>query len=261
MPHADILDQPEQLKRPLAGSVALHLSVFAAAALVSWIGSRPGNSWGSPTPSAGSFSIGVVRELPMPAHRGAVNPVANDTESAVPQPPPKPVEKARAEEPDEDAIAIRSRNAKKKPAPVPASRNTYRAKQIDQPNQLYSSEGQALVSPLVGQTGAGGIGVGPGTPFGNKFGYYVDLLRQKVGQKWQTADVDPRLQNAPPVVVTFTILRDGSVRDIRVAQRSGNFALDASAQRAIADAAPFPPLPQGFDKSEAPIEFWFRLKR
>ena len=129
------------------------------------------------------------------------------------------------------------------------------------PTSFTALEGQALVSPLVGQTGAGGIGVGPGTPFGNRFGYYVDLLRQKVAQKWQTADVDPRLQNAPPVVVTFTILRNGSVKDIRVAQRSGNFALDASAQRAISDAAPFPPLPQGFDKNEAPIEFWFRLKR
>ena len=109
MPHPDILDQPEQLKRPLAGSLVLHVSVFAAATLASWIASRPGNSWGSPTPSAGSFGISVVKELPMPAHRGAVNPVANDTESAVPQPPPKPVEKTRAEEPDEDAIAIRSR--------------------------------------------------------------------------------------------------------------------------------------------------------
>src|SRR5579862_1426323 len=261
MPHADILDQPEQLKRPLAGSLILHVSAFAAAAMMSWLGSRPGNSWGSPNPSAGSFSIGVVKELPMPAHRGAVNPVANDTESAVPQAPPKPVEKARAEEPDDDAIAIRSRNAKKKAAAVAASRNTYLAKQKEEHNQVNSQEGQALVSPLVGQTGAGGIGVGPGTPFGNRFGYYVDLLRQKVGQKWQTNDVDPRLQSAPPVVVTFTIMRDGSVRDIRVAQRSGNFALDTSAQRAIADAAPFPPLPQGFDKSEAPIEFWFRLKR
>ena len=29
----------------------------------------------------------------------------------------------------------------------------------------------------------------------------------------------------------------------------------------IYDAARFPPLPQGFDKNEAPIEFWFRLKR
>jgi len=261
MPHADILDQPEQLKGPLAGSLVLHVSMFAAGLLLSWWSGRPGNSWGSPTPSAGSFSIGVVKELPMPAHRGPVNPVANDTESAVPQPLPKPVEKARAEEPEEDAIAIRTRNAKKKAAAAAAGRNTYRAKQIDEHNQLTSREGQALVSPLVGQAGASGVGVGPGTPFGNKFGYYVDLLRQKVGQKWQTADVDPRLQNAPPVVVTFTILRDGSVKDIRVAQRSGNFALDASAQRAISDAAPFPPLPQGFDKSEAPIEFWFRLKR
>jgi protein TonB len=261
MPHVDILEQPEKLKRPLAGSLVLHASLFASLTLYSWLSSRPGNSWGSPTPSAGSFAINVVGTLPMPSRRGETNPVANDTDSAVPQPPPKPVEQQKVEEPDPDAIAIRSRNAKKKAAAVAASRNKYRAKQVDRPNQVYSSEGQALVTPMISQTGAGGIGVGPGTPFGNRFGYYVDLLRQKVGQKWATADIDPRLQNAPPVVVTFTIMRDGSVRDIKIAQRSGNFALDVSAQRAISDAAPFPPLPQGFDGSQAPIEFWFRLKR
>ena len=41
-------------------------------------------------------------------------------------------------------------------------------------------------------------------------------------------------------IVTFDLQRDGSVRNVRIAQSSGNKALDYSAQRAIYDASPFP---------------------
>jgi len=61
--------------------------------------------------------------------------------------------------------------------------------------------------------------------------------------------------------VTFTIRRDGVISSVRIAQTSGNLTLDYSAQRAIADAAPFPPLPAGYDKNDVSIEFWFELKR
>ena len=142
----------------------------------------------------------------------------------------------------------------------PARINSGRGKQ-EQPNQLYSHAGQALVTPMIGQTGSGGVGIGTGSPFGNRFGYYVDLLKQQVARNWRTGDVDPRIKSAPPVIVTFTILRDGSVRDVRVAQRSGNTVLDYSAQRAILDASPFPPLPTGYERNDATIEFWFELRR
>jgi protein TonB len=73
--------------------------------------------------------------------------------------------------------------------------------------------------------------------------------------------VDARIQTAPPVIVTFTIRRNGSTANVRVVQRSGNTLLDDSAQRAIYDASPFPPLPAGYERDDATIEFWFQLKR
>jgi protein TonB len=190
-----------------------------------------------------------------------VNPLANDTESSVPQAPPKPKPVERATEPEPDAIPLKSRSPQKKPAPKAASRDQFRVPGSERANQLSSSSGQALTSPMIGMTGSGGIGVGTGSPFGSRFGYYVDLLRQRVGEKWRTTDVDPRVQTAPPVVVTFTIHRNGSVSGVRIAQRSGNAVLDTSAQRAIYDAAPLPPLPAGFERDSATIEFWFQLRR
>ena len=259
MPHVDILDQPESIKRPLVGSLALHVSIAAAAVMLSI--ARPTEHWGSNTPGGGSVMLNVMKQVPLPANSGVINPVANDTHSEVPEPKPEKVQRTKVKEPEPDAIPIKSHAAPKKPSLKSSSVNQYRAQQVDRPNQLYSSEGQKLVSPLIGQPGSGGIGIGQGSPFGNRYGYYVDLLRQRVAQKWQTGDVDPRIRTAPPANVTFTIRRDGSVSSVRLVQTSGNLALDRSAQRAIADAAPFPPLPAGYDRSDVPIEFWFELKR
>jgi TonB family protein len=84
-----------------------------------------------------------------------------------------------------------------------------------------------------------------------------------VAQAWRTGEIDPRIRSANPVIVTFTILRDGSVpeRSVQVKGRSGITALDISAQRAILDGQPFPPLPQGFSHSSADVEFTFELRR
>ena len=101
----------------------------------------------------------------------------------------------------------------------------------------------------------------PGGAFGNRFGYYDQLIREKVARNWRTNEVDPRVQTAPTVIVMFEIMRDGSIRNVRLLQRSGNPQLDNSCQRAIYDSAPFQPLPTGFERNSATIEFWFQLKR
>jgi len=55
--------------------------------------------------------------------------------------------------------------------------------------------------------------------------------------------------------------RDGRISSIRVAQTSGNRALDYSAQRAVTEASPLPAIPAGCDGNPATVEFWFELKR
>jgi protein TonB len=261
-PHVDILEPSESLRKPLLGSVVLHISVFGAMLLWGVVATTHREMWGDLNSGGpGSIAINVVNKIPLPSRSGIVNPLANDTESAVPTPPPAAREQRRAPAEEPDAIPIKSRT-RPRPAEVARSaQNTWRAKQQDRPNQLYSAEGQALVSPMVGQTGSGGVGVGVGSPFGNRFGNYVMILRQRVAEKWHTGDVDPRIKTAPPAIVTFDLMRDGSVRGVRIAQSSGNQVLDYSAQRAIYDASPFPPLPAQYERNSATIEFWFELRR
>jgi protein TonB len=192
-----------------------------------------------------------------------VNPVANDTESRAPEPKPQPKPKQDIKLPDPEAVALPSRNALKNPSKAASAPNKFREKQQDLPNQVYSNSGQAAVSPMYSIAGGGGVGIGNNSPFGLQFGWYANLVRDKVARVWRTNELDPRLNSAPPVVVTFVIQRDGSVsaNSVRVAQRSGNTALDYSAQRAILDAAPFNPLPAGFPHNDAEVEFQFQLRR
>ncbi len=260
--HLDILAAEDSLRKPLLVSAALHAALVAALALQSIALNRPREMWGSPN-SLGGSSVGItpVSQIPLPSRGGEVNPLANDTDSAVPQPPAAKKESPRrAAEPDPAAIAIKGREAVKRSARLPAAART-RLPSAEALNQVYSSSGRALSSPMVAQTGSGGVGLGAGGAFGTRFGYYRDLLEQQVARRWRTNDVDPRLRTAPPVIVTFLIRRNGSTSDVRVEQSSGDKALDYSAVRAIYEASPFPPLPDGYERNEARIEFWFQLKR
>jgi protein TonB len=257
----DILDAPESLRKPLAASLGLHALLALSVALSGLLPEARRIPWGDPNSlGGGAVAITPVSKIPLPSRAGRTNPVAEDTESQVPAPraaaPPK--SPAKPEEPD--AIPLKGRQAPRRP---PARGGTRRTPAESPPHQLYSAAGAAVNSPMFGSTsaGAGGLGLGEGNPFGDRFGAYAAILRQMVAAKWNTSQVDPRLQTAPPVIVTFEILRDGSVRNVRLLQRSGNATLDYSAQRAILEAAPFPPLPRGFERDVAVVEFWFQLKR
>lgn len=261
MPSVDILDAREPVRRSFAGSIALHAAVFTVVLASAWIKNRPRDTFGDPN-SLGGGSVGVtaVKSIPFLTPQGPKNPVANDTDSQVPEPvaPAKPAVKA----PEPDAINLRSRNAPRKPSPAPRDQSQKKYQQPLEDNQLTSRAGQSASSPLYGMVpGAGGVGVGSGTPFGSRFGAYAALIQDKVARVWRTDEVDPRLRTAPPVIVIFDLSRDGRVSNPRLAQRSGNLALDNSALRAVTQAAPFPPLPPQYERDSATIEFWFQLQR
>jgi periplasmic protein TonB len=259
----DILDARESLRRPLIGSLALHAGVAALIAVLGVANFAKREQWGDPNGSGGgAVGVSAVKSIPMPGHEGPINRVANDTESQVPEPESKPQTKTKAaeKEPD-DAVALNSKHTRKT-----SSSDSYsnpRTKQSPlSSNQLTSRVGQSASSPLFAQApGSGGVGVGNGMPFGSRFGAYAALIRDRVAQKWHTDQVDSRIHSLPVAIVTFDIERNGEVRNVRVAQSSGNVSMDNSARRAVMEASPFEPLPAAYSGSSATIEFWFTLKR
>jgi protein TonB len=260
----DILDRHDSLRGPFLFSAGFHGAVFASLVIWALLPISQVVQWGDPNSlGGGATTITPVSKIPIPARSGRINPVANDTESRVPAPPPEAKPQARDTAEDEaEAIPIEA----KKPARTAPQRRTRAVPSrasVPKENQLYSSSGAAATTPMFGSTsaGGGGVGVGAGNPFGNRFGAYVALLRQKVAQAWNTGQIDPRMQSAPTVIVTFDIRRNGTADNVRFLQRSGNSTLDFSCQRAVMDASPFPPLPAAFERDTARIEFWFQLKR
>ena len=265
--HHDILDRHDSLRNPFLSSLAVHGALAAVIVIYGSLTASDVVRWGSPNSIGGStVTVSPVSKIPLPARSGPQNRLANDTQSQVPAPPPEAKPKPKpvpAEEPNAVALQNQEQTRRRTPPPVP-SRRTREAPEPPKPNQLYTPGGGALVSPMMGANASGGnIGMGQGSPLGERFGYYTTILQQRIAQAWNTGQVDPRLQTAPMVIVTFEILRDGRLRndDVRFLQRSGIPALDYSAQRAVIDASPFPPLPPGFDRDSARVEFWFKLSR
>ena len=158
-----------------------------------------------------------------------------------------------------DAVRVRLADAAQEAAAPP---NKWREQQKDLPNQLYSSTGQAMSSPMFGKTGSGQLGMGTSSPFGERLGWYANQLQDRVAQHWKTDDVPPQVRNAPQVVIAFTIRRDGTLAGLpQIKQSSGLVQLDRSAQRAVVDANPFPQIPAAFTRNQADIELTFELRR
>jgi TonB family protein len=257
MPHVDVLDERESLRKSFLSALGLHFSIAAVITAGAWATQRP-EQWGDPN-SLGGGAVGItpVGKIPLAAPVGPRNPVANDTENTIP-PPPKPQKQAQ-KQPEPDAIQIKSRNAKKSIEDRAAVEQKYRPQPITRPNQVTSSTGQAAVSELFTPTpGGGGIGSGSANPFGYGFGWYASLIRDRVARAWNRQGLDPRSR---PVTVFFDLHRDGSVRNPRVMTSSGNFAVDQSAIRAVAAAGPFQPLPPQLPKEMYTVSLDFHLSQ
>jgi len=258
--HVSVLDEKEPLRNPLLASLTLHAGLAAVLTAGAFIRHSTQN-WGDQEALGGSTMVNPVSKIPMVARSGDVNPVANDTETLAPKAPPEPKPVQKAKEPEPDAIPIKGRTPPKKPSNVTTDNEKFRPYTTPKTNQVFSTTGGATVSPLMGTSGSGATGLGKGSVLGDRFGAYAALLKQRISQNWKTQGIDPQIRTAPPVVVNFTLLRNGTIKDIKVKTSSGNAAIDLSAQRALLDVGKVDPLPDGFVGNEVIIEFWFELKR
>ncbi len=254
---ADFFDRRDSYRGAFLAATALHLAIVLVVALPAWLAGKS-NPFGD-TNAGGAIGIGVVDKIPLP-HEGPKNLLANDSKSEIPQQVTKPEVRTKAEETRKDAVPLlRDRKGKQRePKKLPSFG------EIAQ-NQVTSTQRQSLSSELYSQApGSGQIGTTANTTLGTRFAGYAQQIRTLVAQQWRTSDVDPRLQNPPPVIAAFDLMRDGRIRSgsLRLLQRSGNSTLDFSVLRAIEDAgSPFPPIPPGFEKDYARVEFTFELKR
>lgn len=181
-------------------------------------------------------------QAPAPAQP---EPVPSQPEAPPPkvEPPPQIV-KPPKEKPREGLPEVDARKSKKKTekSPPPAPRS----------GGAPGATGTAPQTPGL-EFGPPGPGIPGGTdPLGD---WYLAGVQRKIWMVWSQ---QVRASAPAAVAVTFTILADGSVTDVRVVQSSGVTLLDLAAQRAIASAAPFGPLPRNYGTDRYTIQALFK---
>ena len=135
-----------------------------------------------------------------------------------------------------------------------------------------SGTGSGVGSGIGSGIGSGvgsGTGSGTGAGHGEDGGGVRDELREfqrKIKERIEKVKSYPLLarrnQYEGTASCTFTLLRDGDVKDIRVVERSGYSILDDAARKAIREAAPYPPFPRCIEGSsvEVKVPLVFKLK-
>jgi TonB family protein len=255
--HLDILDQRDPIGGPLLISILVHLSIVALLVFGWYWMNRARETLGDLNPAGGpAYAVSAVSKIPIPQRDAPQTPVAADTKSTVPVAPAKQDVQKQEPVPDKNAFEIAEK--KKKQAPQPLHQQQYM--QPTPKNQVYSQTRTAVSSPMYGgQSGAGQVGIGPNSPLGTRLGWYAEIVRQRIAQQWVTNGLDSRSQQGP-AVVSFVIMRDGTIRNVQVVQTSGNPNIDSTAQRAVYQASPLPQLPPQVSDSYISAQFTFNLR-
>jgi protein TonB len=261
MDGGEIFFEHERWGRNLAWSAGLHvgftLAIIAYALLAR---GGHGSNWGA---GGGGSAMGValVSTIPLPANPVQTNSVLATESKGLSQSKPQ----AHVEEPQ--AIPIPEKNAKKKPVaqPTATQRKPPPPPTEEASNVVPYGEGGPASGPysMFSVGGAkGGFGfTGGGGDFGSRFAWYVRVVNQKVSENWLKYEVDPRIQSANRVYVTFDIDRSGRPSRVQVEQSSGVPSLDISAVRALQRIDTFGPLPPEYAGNKVSVEFWFDYKK
>jgi len=254
--NAEIFFEHDNWGRALSWSAGFHIAVTAVILLYSVVfkGST-GAVWGA---GGGGSAIGVtlVSTVPLPSTAPQnQNVLANESKGVTKSEP-------KVEEKEPDAIEIQGKNSKIKPTkpPTPTKSKPQPAPQ-EESNQVAFGEGGPVSGPY-GSFAAGGAKGGFGVTggagdFGTRYGWYVQVIQQKVSENWLKYEVDRSIAGAERCYITFDIARDGHPYNVRIEQPSGVPSLDQSAVRALQRIDTFGPLPPDYSGSKISVEYWF----
>jgi periplasmic protein TonB len=254
--NAEIFFEHDSWPKALGWSAGFHIAVTALILLyTTYVNGARGEGWGA---GGGGEAIGVslVSSVPLPtALAKTENVLANESKGVTKSEP-------KVEEKEPDAIAIQGKNTKVKPKKLPTpTKEKSRPEPEQETNQVAFGEGGPVSGPygsFAAGGAKGGFGVtGGGGDFGTKYAYYVQIVQRKVSENWLKYEVDPSINTAQRVYITFDVARDGHPYNVRVEQSSGVPSLDVSATRALQRIDTFGPLPQDYSGSKISVEYWF----
>ena len=255
-------------------SALLHVLALAiAAAAVMWTDWTPTKTYVvNLEPAIAAIGVPSAPPAPTPPVRtptpAPTPPARTTTPEPTPREPAAPREPARLPEPTFSTPRLPSRTAtattpkpgEKELPPLSSPRVTSALPPMTRPTPIDKPvESRPAPSATLGQPTGSVAGTGALTATGSDFPYawYLRQVLQKVQGEWQRQN----RMNEPPQkpMVVVEIQRDGKILQPQIEQTSGNAMYDQAALRAIADASPFPPLPQDWSKPSLRVMFRFDL--
>lgn len=262
------------LKKFFVYSVLLHVSL-SVLIIASIYLQRRGSAWGGIGGGGGGAVkvnlVGSLAGIPMPTAPAAMESKAVDPTKGLYKEEPKP----KAPEPKADATKLPKFDKEKPPKTISHPSRVDDAKTPPPENAVPYGKGGAPklptgygTSPGASSPGAGGQGPGGvnmqgqgGGDLGFRYGWYVEAMRRRISSNWLQSTIDPAVVAARRAhcTVTFTINRDGSIKDAHITETSGNLSFDNSGLRAVLASNPMPALPSDYPGSYVIVQFDFDL--
>lgn len=245
---------PSVRTRWFVGSLVAHLAFTAAVAV--W----PARARPLRGPIGPRISVDLIGSLPGAKSAPPTRPAPSEATPPAPKPaakkPPEPKEAAL----EPRKVEVREKTPKKKdPEPEPPAEplDTGAAESTEAPETGAPSAATGGEGGTAGE-GDGGVAgdIGGGSLLGSEYSWYGARVTAALRSQWRRPPLG-NVRQSLTVVVAFDILRDGGVRNARIVESSGVPALDRSALRAVADAAPLPALPRTLSATSVPARFEF----
>lgn len=252
----------DNLRGTLLISLILHVVLFVFAVtytLLHFHLGGSGQSWGT----NGAVQMGAVAflpgvPLPTPMLTTLSHVATQNTGLTQTEPQPK-------EEPPPEAQQIpKFKEAVKPEKPERVNKRIQKAEVVPPDNAIpYGESGAPTMNytQVVTPAGEGGVRLGEANSFGQRYGYYVTSLRNRISSNWLMLTISPNIVTAPRTYLTFEILRDGTVTNVQITQSSGIPEVDRSALRAILASNPLPPLPGDYSGGSVNVSIYFDFHR
>ena len=245
----------------LTVSGILHVGLLLFLALSAYFHWQ-GNQWAGAGGGGENVKVNLVGSagIPMPKEKTV-------TESNVVDPTKtlnKPEEKPKPPEPPTKAEKI-PEFKKEKPLPPSHKSKVFENKTPEKTNAVPGQGGPPNLPTGVGDNPGSSNGLAikgqGGGDFASRYGWYIESVKRRIQSNWLQNTIDPgvRAAHTAHAVVQFTIYKDGTVKDIKISQTSGNLSMDNSGLRALMASNPMPALPPDYSGGYVTVLFDFDL--
>lgn len=246
---------PEPMAGPAAGSLLLH---GALAVCLLTYGMLAGffhhKDWGGDG-AGGAIQVSLTSALPLPSD-SAQPPNQNVLSTETPSQAPAEVTPKAKQAVDDSALEIAGKQ--KKPEQQTAHRTPPRqtAPQPENTAQYGEQAGSSMARSLAPQGFTAGQTTVSDSSFGNLFSYYVRGINSRMGSNFFKQEVEQHTPRGARAYIEFTIHRDGSLSNIKLAQSSGSPTLDRACQLAAQRVDTFGPLPSQYNQSTVMTSYY-----